>query len=176
MNKKIVLGFCFCIILITFAIILFFTTKSEMSVTNDISNNLYNIFPTRNKVVPYDVEYYSIESLFSKEFLEKVKRKIKARIEDNILKYLVHDLSNGLMFSKVNNNITALNNDYSDIYIQSRVPKIIKEDEQVYICSAVPGEQDYCFKQYRVEWDSPLILSPDGPHKWQFTQKIKQPP
>ena len=173
MNKKIVLGSCFCIILITFAIILFFTTKSEMSVTNDISNNLYNIFPTRNKVVPYDVEYYSIESLFSKEFLEKVKKKIKARIEDNILKYLVYDLSNGLMFSKVNSNITALDNDYSDIYIQSRVPKIIEEDQQVYICSFT--NPAICFSQRTPgSYNSDLILSVNR-HKWQFT-KYKQPP
>ena len=173
MNKKIVLGSCFCIILITFAIILFFTSKSEMLVINsDISNNLYNIFPMRNSKFPYDVEFYSIESLFSKEFLDNVKLKIKARIEDNIVKYLVYDLNNGSMFEKLSSNIKELDNIYSVSNIQSRVPKIIYKDQKVHICSAKVGEQNYCFRQESPKYDSWLILS-TTPHKWQFTEKMQ---
>ena len=174
MNKKIVLGFCFCIILITITIILFFTSKSEMLVINsDISNNLYNIFPARNSKFPYDVEFYSIESLFSKEFLDNVKLKIKARIEDNILKYLVYDLNNGSMFAKLSNNIKELDNIYSNIYIQSRVPKIINKDKLVHICSFT--NPAICFSQRTPgSNNSDLILSVNR-HTWQFT-KYKQPP
>jgi hypothetical protein len=177
MTRKFAIGSCVCIILIILTVILFFTSKSENLVFtySDISNNLYNIFPMRKQSSPYTTEYNTLNSLFSREFLNDVKNKITDRIRNNIKQYISDDLrkEGGSLFTKVSTKIVDLSNNYSTQYITSRVPQLISLDQDVKICSAY--DQRYCMSRNSDWFISDVNFNTRTSHMFHFTKSEGYP-
>ena len=139
MNKKIALGCCVCIVLIVIVIILFFKPTSEYNLA-DITDNLYNIFQTRQKSIPWNIEYQSIYSLFDPEFVNYVKQKIKERIKVNIPNYIEWSLNTPQ--STLNMYLTLYilqkSEDWSEENIFKQIKKPIIEDQRFSVCASDP--------------------------------------
>ena len=191
MNKKIVLGCCVCIVLIVIVIILFFKPTSEYNLA-DISDNLYNIFQTRKKLSPWNIEYQSIDSLFEPRFVNEVKTTIKERIKDNIPKYI--DWSLRTPSSTLNLFLSFFilqkGEDWSSENIIKKIKTPIKQDQRFTVCRSEadnPNWAPYCIVRVPTadvlswaDWKSDLSLYPAGyqslvagpsPHFFTFTKR-----
>ena len=129
MNKKIVLGSCFCIILITIAIILFFTTKSEylndkyrysLGTTTDANKYEVSSIPGKNdwKVDLYenkaDSNGFDSNLLYKTRLLlglgsveNSIWTKVKKNIDDSIVSNLSTN-TNNYIDTKKNETITKI--------------------------------------------------------------------
>jgi hypothetical protein len=177
MTRKFAIGSCVCIILIIITVILFFTSKSENLVVtySDISNNLYNIFPMRKQSSPYTTEYNTLNSLFSREFLNDVKNRITDRIRNNIKQYIRNDLikESGSLFTKVTTILVDLSNNYSTQDIASRVPQFISIDSDIKICSAY--DQRYCMSRNSDWFNSDVNFNTRVAHYFNITKNVEYP-
>ena len=163
MNKKIALGCCVCIVLIVIVIILFFKPTSEYNLA-DISDNLYNIFQTRKKSAPWNIEYQSIDSLFEPRFVNEIKTTIKDRIKVNIPRYIEWDLRTvgGALNIYLSMYIGEIEDGWSSKNIIEKIPKPIKEDERFKVCNSLGAEcihrtgggEDWDDESYMELWSS----------------------
>ena len=182
MNKKIVLGSCFCIILITIAIILFFTTKSEYLNKEYVyswgTTNIHDFssipgYSNLLKVELYDktanstgVEFdslYKSPLILSLQSVENyIWTTVKQKIDDSIRSNLT-----------TNNYIDDKKNAIKD-NIETTINKIIIDLAEKVMVENYPYRLTYTNNDRSVAgWDTGAV---SGDDKWDFFEDHGQNP